>query len=616
MAIVPLIDEYTIDLRDETNYYFAKAPQGDGRDRYIKLTIEDNHEPYTLDPTNMYVIGGKNPAGYGIYIECSVDQEDNTLMVPLSDTILADAGLGRYEIFIYPGGQGSPSIASFPFNIFVSECPLDIIRIQQNDNYQALAELVNRAKNMNRWYVGDDDPPTFTVGVDPGDYYLAQTTGNIYVYLDSGWSSEPIGNLKIKIYVRYSHNADGSNMTTAPVSKQTDPVNYSRYIGIYTGLDTTVPVYTSFDWMLFQNGIASTEVKYAENAQGDDPSLIPTADWQSSIPTMTKGNFLWTRVIVNYDDGNSTTLYSVARDGLDGNLWYIGTSISGGSSISTGTVFVNSGVTYANINDLYLNRTEGAVYHCVLNGGPSVAQWIYDFTMTGAGIMQLGLLDDVTLTNVQNGHALVYNGTSGHWENRFANLGELGDVTITSPVPGQVLAFNDAGTGWENVKNFTRFGGSKTFSQLTSSLLVAGNSDKFFLVTDGGTIASEDAANWVLPAGSVIPADSHIAVVEISTGVYKFDDFGGYVDISGKADKTELDDWTDVSYADANYTVVFDNLDNSYSYDLHSDATDVVIDTTTVTSGTSSGIKITYIVGGDNITTGSSGTQFKLRIIK
>lgn len=117
------------------------------------------------------------------------------------------------------------------------------------------------------------------------------------------------------------------------------------------------------------------------------------------------------------------------------------------------------------------------------------------------------------------------------------------DIDTTTLATGQILEYDGVNEKWinaENIQDFARYGGAKTFAELTSSLLVADNVDKFYLCTDGGTISSADASNWLLPAGSVIPPDSHIAVIEYSTGVYKFDDFGGYVDISGKADRTEL----------------------------------------------------------------------------
>lgn len=67
--------------------------------------------------------------------------------------------------------------------------------------------------------------------------------------------------------------------------------------------------------------------------------------------------------------------------GSDGSKWYIGTGISG-KSVNP-TVYSGSGVTNANVDDCFLNNSEGAVYHCTLAGDPTTALWVYDFTMAG-----------------------------------------------------------------------------------------------------------------------------------------------------------------------------------------------------------------------------------------
>ena len=71
------------------------------------------------------------------------------------------------------------------------------------------------------------------------------------------------------------------------------------------------------------------------------------------------------------------------QDGDNGNKWYIGTGVSGTST--TPTVFPSSGVVEANVNDCFLNNSEGRIYHCTLGGDASTARWVYDFTMTGGG---------------------------------------------------------------------------------------------------------------------------------------------------------------------------------------------------------------------------------------
>ena len=62
-------------------------------------------------------------------------------------------------------------------------------------------------------------------------------------------------------------------------------------------------------------------------------------------------------------------------------------------------------------------------------------------------------LDDVTVSNPQNGEALLYDSTSGKWENgtvntTVANLDDIGDVdlTTTAPTSGEFLKYD--GTNW------------------------------------------------------------------------------------------------------------------------------------------------------------------------
>lgn len=62
-------------------------------------------------------------------------------------------------------------------------------------------------------------------------------------------------------------------------------------------------------------GISSTDVDYAEGTDGD---TAPQSGWQSEVPTITAGNYLWTRVIINYTDNTTSTSYSVSRQGING----------------------------------------------------------------------------------------------------------------------------------------------------------------------------------------------------------------------------------------------------------------------------------------------------------
>ena len=224
---------------------------------------------------------------------------------------------------------------------------------------------------------------------------------------------------------------------------------------------------------------------------------------------------------ITFSDG-STQTYTVTN-GADGNKWYHGTAISGGAVLPT--VYPTSGITKANAGDAYLNSSEGYVYVCITGGDASTATWSFNLALSGGG--------------------------------GAAALNDLNDVDIdpTTLANKDILEFNSSTGKFENVsdRSFVRYAGSITFSALMSgalsTYLTAAYEDMFLLVTDGGTLDSTTAAYWTgtYSAGDVIPPDSHIAVINIapagSTASYRFDDFGGYVDISGKADKTEIIQW-------------------------------------------------------------------------
>lgn len=66
----------------------------------------------------------------------------------------------------------------------------------------------------------------------------------------------------------------------------------------------------------------------------------------------------------------------------DSSAWFTGTGITGTSA--SPTVFSNSGVTHARINDLYLNTSTGNVYSCYSSGTPTSATWVYTCNIKGA----------------------------------------------------------------------------------------------------------------------------------------------------------------------------------------------------------------------------------------
>ena len=58
-----------------------------------------------------------------------------------------------------------------------------------------------------------------------------------------------------------------------------------------------------------------------------------------------------------------------------GAIWYTGTKITGTST--TATVFSGSGITAANVGDMYLNTSTYNTYRCTVAGAASAAKWVY-----------------------------------------------------------------------------------------------------------------------------------------------------------------------------------------------------------------------------------------------
>ena len=62
-------------------------------------------------------------------------------------------------------------------------------------------------------------------------------------------------------------------------------------------------------------GIESTTITYTSSTSG---TTKPSSGWSSTIPSVSSGNFLWTKTVWTYTDNTSETGYSVAKMGVDG----------------------------------------------------------------------------------------------------------------------------------------------------------------------------------------------------------------------------------------------------------------------------------------------------------
>lgn len=63
-------------------------------------------------------------------------------------------------------------------------------------------------------------------------------------------------------------------------------------------------------------GVSNTNITYAQSTSGTTP---PTTGWSAQVPTLVKGQYLWTRTIWSYTDNTTETGYTVSYNAKDGN---------------------------------------------------------------------------------------------------------------------------------------------------------------------------------------------------------------------------------------------------------------------------------------------------------
>lgn len=62
-------------------------------------------------------------------------------------------------------------------------------------------------------------------------------------------------------------------------------------------------------------GVKGTAITYQASSSG---TTVPTGTWNSSVPSVSAGQFLWTRTVITYTDNSTATAYSVGKMGEQG----------------------------------------------------------------------------------------------------------------------------------------------------------------------------------------------------------------------------------------------------------------------------------------------------------
>ena len=256
------------------------------------------------------------------------------------------------------GIQGSKG-DGYSISFLLNNVPVDVINFDtvnglEGTNVSLEADFYNNAvaANVNKATVTCYDADGNVLGspieatnadnivVDGGSLYLSKlcayiTTiaydadGKMLVSKSIGVvrNGESVGVKSVTYKVLNDKNAGDAlnwDSVTAQTTYPTQKPDRGKYcyvmtIVAYSDGTTTNTVSTSYTPMDGNDGtsvkVTSTTVEYAGSDSGTTP---PSSGWQTAVPQLAQGKYLWTRTTVTYSDNNSTTSYSVGRIGIDG----------------------------------------------------------------------------------------------------------------------------------------------------------------------------------------------------------------------------------------------------------------------------------------------------------
>lgn len=312
----------------------------------------------------------------------------------IGDTSYALAGSCETTVIAY---QGSDSI---PATVGTCVCPTGVTASVTNNGtaspkitFTVAASKVNAACEVSIPITVDSDvtfTKKFSIGValkgatgakgDKGDNITISNKSVTYQVGTSGttaptgtWSeSVPnVGNgqfLWTKTYVKYS---DGNSTEAYSVS----------YKGTNGSNGTSVTV-------------SSTSVTYQASSSG---TSAPTGTWSTTVPTVSNGQYLWTKTYVKYSDNKETTSYSVAYKGTNGANGADAITIA--ITSSNGFIFKNASIATTLTAHVYKAGTELTSSTSPTLASQGTIKWYKDGGTTAVGTGQTLTITAGDVTN-------------------------------------------------------------------------------------------------------------------------------------------------------------------------------------------------------------------------
>lgn len=187
--------------------------------------------------------------------------------------------------------------------------------------------------------------------VDVTDAYSVILTSEAYTFV-GGTSGVASGNKCTTQVVAYCGSVQCTSVTVGEVSCPTGitavvtnngtaspTITFTTSATVSAACEATIPVTVDgvvvnkkFSFAVAKTGsagkdgtsvtVSSTSVTYQAGSSG---TTKPTGTWSETVPTVSNGQFLWTKTVVTYSDGKSTEAYSVSYKGTNGSN---GTSVT------------------------------------------------------------------------------------------------------------------------------------------------------------------------------------------------------------------------------------------------------------------------------------------------
>lgn len=137
----------------------------------------------------------------------------------------------------------------------------------------------------------------------------------------------------------------------------------------------------------------------AEYVGSASNTTVPTSGWSTTIPSVTQGQYLWTRVTTTYTDDTTSVSYSVAKQGSTGAAGADAISLT--ITSSNGTVFKNNSGSTVLTAHVWKGSVEQSITDAGVCGSLGSIKWYKTGSDTAIATAKTLTISAADVTNAQ-----------------------------------------------------------------------------------------------------------------------------------------------------------------------------------------------------------------------